>query len=286
MGRLGKRERKKLKEAVGYLDELIRDEQLRSDVRAAVRHGRVAADRVRKGSGLTGVGDRLVTDAKLRKNVRALFEDLDSAGEHVRRKSSHKVRNTFVILGLGGAAVVVAPRARRWASKLFSDSSTASSTAGAGVATVEETIEVDVPVSTAYNQLTQFEEFPRFMEGIEEVRQLDDTLLHWAANVAGKRREWDAKIVEQSPDRRVAWKSVSGNEVDGVVWFEPAGPERARVHVAMSYRPDPLERVGSAIGLDDRRVRGDLKRFKELIEARGAETGAWRGEVHGGSTDN
>ena len=147
-----------------------------------------------------------------------------------------------------------------------------------------ESITVDVPIRTAYNQWTQFEEFPRFMEGIEEVRQLDDTLLHWAASVAGKRHEWDAKIIEQSPDRRIAWKSVSGKETDGVVSFEPAGPDRTRVHVALTYRPDPLERAGSMIGLDDRRVRGDLNRFKELIEERGAETGAWRGEVHEGST--
>src|SRR5262252_7215995 len=102
---------------------------------------------------------------------------------------------------------------------------------------VEKSIEVDVPVSTAYNQWTQFEEFPRFMVGVDEVKQLDDTLLHWAATVAGRHHEWDAKIVEQSPDRRIAWRSVDGKENGGVVSFVSAGPERTRVNLSLTYRP-------------------------------------------------
>jgi uncharacterized membrane protein len=282
MRQLEKPDVRKLKDAIAHVEELVRDEHLRSDVRAAIRHGMVAADRVRKGSGLTGLGDRLVSDVKLRKSFGALLKDLESAGEHVRRKRSHRLRNTLLLLGLGGAVAVVAPRARRWTSGLLSRSPGGLT----GMARVEETIEVDVPVSTAYNQWTQFEEFPRFMEGVDVVRQLDDTLLHWAASVAGRRHEWDAKIVEQSPDRRIAWKSVSGKETDGVVSFEPAGKKRTRIHVAMSYRPDAAERVGSALHLDNRRVRGDLDRFKELIEAGGVETGAGKGDVHAGSTES
>jgi uncharacterized membrane protein len=148
---------------------------------------------------------------------------------------------------------------------------------------VVQEIEVDVPVSTAYNQWTQFEEFPKFMEGVDEVKQLDDTLLHWAATVAGKKAEWDAKIIEQEPDRRIAWESVDGKRTRGTVTFEPAGPSRTRVRLNMSYAPDGVaEKVGSAAGLDDRRVRGDLERFRQLIESERVESGAWRGEIKGG----
>jgi uncharacterized membrane protein len=122
------------------------------------------------------------------------------------------------------------------------------------------------------------------MEGVDEVRQLDDTLLHWAATVAGKKAEWDAKIVEQKPDRRIAWQSVDGKQTSGAVTFEPAGsPSRTLVRLHMSYTPDGVtEKVGSAAGLDARRVRGDLERFRDLIEDRKVASGAWRGEIQGG----
>ena len=136
---------------------------------------------------------------------------------------------------------------------------------------------------TAYNQWTQFEEFPRFMEGVDEVKQLDDTLLHWAATIAGRHAEWDAKIIEQDPDRRITWESVDGKRTRGTVTFAAAGPERSRVRLHMSYRPDgTAEKVGSAIGLDSRRINADLARFRELIEGREVATGAWRGEIQGG----
>jgi uncharacterized membrane protein len=155
--------------------------------------------------------------------------------------------------------------------------------------TIEEAIEVDVPVATAYNQWTQFEEFPRFMDGVDEVRQLNDTLLHWAATVAGKHAEWDARIIEQEPDTRITWESSDGKQTRGTVSFEPAGPGRSRIQLRLNYEPEGVtEKVGSAIGLDRRRIRGDLQRFRELIESRQNETGAWRGEVHAGvasSTD-
>jgi uncharacterized membrane protein len=146
---------------------------------------------------------------------------------------------------------------------------------------VEKSIEVNVPVSTAYNQWTQFEEFPRFMEGIEEVRQLDDKRLHWRANIGGKREEWDAEIVQQVPDQRIAWRSTSGAPNSGVVTFESLAPATTRVQLQLEYTPQgPAESMGDAMGLLSRRVEGDLKRFKEYIESRGAETGGWRGEIH------
>ncbi len=145
---------------------------------------------------------------------------------------------------------------------------------------VEESIEVEVPVSTAYNQWTQFEEFPAFMEGVEEIRQIDDTHLHWVVSVAGQTREFDARITEQIPDARIAWTSTDGPRHAGVVNFHRLDDARTHIMVAMDAEPDGVaEKAASAAGLVSRRVRGDLERFKEMIEARGHESGAWRGEV-------
>ena len=148
------------------------------------------------------------------------------------------------------------------------------------MARVEETIEVNVPVSTAYNQWTQFEEFPQFMEGVESVQQVDDTHLLWTAEIGGKTEEWRAEITEQHPDHRVAWKAVEGRDNAGVVTFHQIDENTTRIAVQMDWDPDGIvEATGSALGADGRRVKGDLERFKELIESRGVETGAWRGEV-------
>jgi len=157
---------------------------------------------------------------------------------------------------------------------------------GAGRAgVVEMTTEVGVPIRTAYNQWTQFEEFPQFMSGVEQVRQIDDTRLHWVAEVGGKRREWDAKIVDQVPDQRIAWQSVDGKNTGGVVTFQALGDNRTQVKVHMDYEPEGLlETVGSRLGMDTAQVKVDLEKFRQLIESRGTETGAWRGEVRGGET--
>jgi len=153
------------------------------------------------------------------------------------------------------------------------------------VSNVEESIEVNVPVRTAYNQWTQFEEFPQFMDGVESVKQLDDTHLRWVAEIGGKRHEWEAEITEQDPDQRVAWKATDGKTNAGVVTFHRLGEDQTKVMVQIDYEPEGLlERVGDAIGADERKVKGDLKRFKELIESRGTETGAWRGEVEQDAT--
>jgi len=148
------------------------------------------------------------------------------------------------------------------------------------MASVVESIDVKVPVSTAYNQWTQFEEFPEFMEGVKSVAQTDDTHLHWVAEVGGAEKEWDAEITEQHADERVAWTATSGAENAGVVTFHRIDDETTRVTLQMDVDPEGLvENVGTALGFLDRRVRGDLERFKEFIERRGSETGAWRGEV-------
>jgi uncharacterized membrane protein len=150
---------------------------------------------------------------------------------------------------------------------------------------VEESVEVEVPVRTAYDQWTQFEEFPRFMEGVEEVRQLDDTHLHWTAEIAGARREWDAEITEQRPDERVAWRSLSGTTNAGVVTFHRLDEGRTKVMLQLDLEPEGMvEAVGDKLGFVRRRAEGDLRRFKDFIEARGTETGAWRGTVE--QTDN
>jgi uncharacterized membrane protein len=148
------------------------------------------------------------------------------------------------------------------------------------VSQITESIDVRVPVTTAYNQWTQFEEFPRFMEGVEQVQQLDDTHLRWVAEVAGKREEWEAEITEQQPDERVAWTSRGGKGNAGVVTFHRLNDDETRVTVQMDWQPEGvLENVGATLGFDDRQVSNDLGRFKELIEQRGTESGAWRGEV-------
>ena len=149
------------------------------------------------------------------------------------------------------------------------------------MSTIEESIEVRVPLHTAYNQWTQFKEFPRFMEGVERIDQLDDTRLHWVAEVGGKTQEWDAVITEQRPDERVAWRNTTGATNAGVVTFHRISDDTTRVMVQMEYEPEGfVESVGDALGLAKRRTKGDLERFKEFIESRGAETGAWRGEVN------
>ena len=151
------------------------------------------------------------------------------------------------------------------------------------MAKVEKSIDVNLPVRPVYNQWTQFEEFPRFMEGVEEVRQLGDTNLRWKASIAGKTEEWDAVITDQIPDQQIAWRSTSGAENSGSITFTPIGADKTRVTAVIGYEPEGIvEKAGDALGVVDARVKGDLERFKTFIEDRGQATGAWRGEVHGG----
>jgi uncharacterized membrane protein len=148
------------------------------------------------------------------------------------------------------------------------------------MSSVTKSIDVHVPVSTAYNQWTQFELFPQFMEGVKEVHQIDDTRLHWRAEVGGKEQEWDARITQQLPDQHIAWASVAGDMNGGVVDFHRVSDVQTRITLTLDYDPKGfLESVGDALGFMDRQVNGDLKRYKQFIESRGGETGDWRGTI-------
>jgi uncharacterized membrane protein len=152
---------------------------------------------------------------------------------------------------------------------------------------VQDSIEVQVPIDQAYNQWTQFEEFPKFMGGIQSVQQLDETHVQWVAEVAGESREWTAEITEQRPDEKIAWKTIDGElKNDGVVTFQQLGANQTRVNVEMDVESESrTENVaGDLLGIVKDQVHGDLERFKQLIESRGEETGAWRGEVQEGET--
>ncbi len=146
---------------------------------------------------------------------------------------------------------------------------------------VREQIEVNVPVRVAYDQWTQFESFPQFMDGVQSVQQLDDQHLHWVADIGGKREEWDAVITHQEPDKEIAWSSTTGARNAGAVKFHPVGPDRTQVELEMMTEPhSTTEKVGDALGFDDRTIKKDLDNFKKFVESRGAPTGAWRGEVN------
>ena len=149
---------------------------------------------------------------------------------------------------------------------------------------VEKSIRVDVPLRTAYDQWTQFEDFPHFMGGVKEVRQLDDRRLHWVAEIAGVRREWEAAVLEQVPDQSIAWAATSGATNAGAVRFEPVGADRTTVFLTLEYEPEGLvEQVGDTLGIVERQVTADLERFKALVEDQGYASGAWRGSLNEGA---
>jgi uncharacterized membrane protein len=153
---------------------------------------------------------------------------------------------------------------------------------------IEDSIEVQVPVQQAYNQWTQFEDFPKFMDGIQSVQQLDDTHVHWVAEIRGESREWTTEITEQQPDEKISWKTIKGEvKNDGVVTFEPVGDSQTRVNVAMDVEgQSTTENVaGDLLGIVKSQVRGDLERFKQLIESRDEATGAYRGSVQDGEAE-
>lgn len=148
------------------------------------------------------------------------------------------------------------------------------------MAKTEQSLDVHAPLREVYNQWTQFEQFPQFMDGVEQVTQLDDKRLHWKAKVGGKEQEWDAEITEQLPDQRIAWHSVSGDMNAGVVTFHYIDPDTTRVMLQLEYEPHGVvETAGAALGFLDRQVKGDLERFQKLMEERGQATGGWRGAI-------
>ena len=148
------------------------------------------------------------------------------------------------------------------------------------MATVTSDIDIEMPITTVYNQWTQFEDFPAFMSGVKAIQQRSDDELHWAVSIAGVDREFDARITEQQPDERIAWRSLSGPEQSGVVTFHRISDSTTRVRLQLDWDPDGLvEKVGAILQLDDAQVARDLKRFKDLIESNGFESGAWRGSI-------
>ena len=152
---------------------------------------------------------------------------------------------------------------------------------------VEKSIEVEAPLQRVYNQWTQFEQFPQFMAGVEQVKQLGDTTLHWIAKIAGVKREWDAAILEQVPDRKVAWAATTGTTNTGSVYFESLGTKRTGVRLVLEYDPEGfVEKVGDWLNIVSRQAQNDLEKFKEFIESSGSETGSWRGKVDRGDTEN
>jgi len=265
--------------AADFATALAKDRIFRKELLSAVSHGAIARRRAVRRIGFVAAVARLSADPKLRKELRKMTRNLENAWGRVEKKRSHKVRNSLLVAaGVGGvAAAAMKARKNGMPNVDF---------AGTTPRTIDESIEVNVPAAVAYNQWTQFEDFPLFMEGVDHVQQLDDTLLHWAATVAGKTNEWNAKILEQHPDQQISWISEDGKKTRGTVTFEPVGENKTRVRLSMSYQADPLEAIGSTAGLDARRVRGDLERFKELIENRGTESSAWRGDVTAGQTKN
>ena len=259
---------------------LSRDKKFRKQLLSAIGHGAKAKRRAAKRVGFLAAATRLADDKQLRRELRdddqepaaglgprrAEAEAQPQAPQHDARARRRRGR---------GRRCAQAPRQPR-----------RHSANGTAISTIDESIEVDVPVSTAYNQWTQFEEFPLFMEGVDDVRQRDDTRLHWVATIGGRTAEWDAKILEQHPDKQISWISEDGKKTRGTVSFEPIGESKTLIRLSMSYQAEgPVEQLGSAAGLDAMRVRGDLERFKSLIESRGTESGEWRGEIDAGKTE-
>jgi uncharacterized membrane protein len=259
---------------------LAKDRKFRRQLLSAAGHGVIARRRAARRLGFLAAVSRLTGDPKLKRELQKMTRNLEKAWSRVEKKRSHKLRNSLlVVAGAGGVAAVAVPLRRRFAAGGLPKVGLG----GTSPRTIEEAIEVGVPVTTAYNQWTQFEDFPLFMEGVDHVQQLDDTRLHWVATIAGKTAEWDAKILEQHPDRQISWISEDGKKTRGTVTFEPRSDSRTLVRLTMSYQAEgPAEALGSAAGLDIRRIRGDLERFKELVESRGSETDGWRGEVSAG----
>jgi uncharacterized membrane protein len=155
------------------------------------------------------------------------------------------------------------------------------------MSTTIQTVEIDRPITTVYDQWTQFEGFPQFMEGVEAVRQIDDTHLQWRAKIAGVTRQWDAEIIRQEPHREIAWQATSGTRNRGAVTFREVGVDRTEVALDLDFEPEgAVEQVGDKLGLVKSRASGDLRRFKEFIESRPVPTGAWSGSVRDGRVVN
>ena len=232
--------------AADFVNALARDKKFRKQLAAAGGHGVRAQQRASARIGMIAVISRLAADDELRGEIRQMAQNLQGAWARLEHKRSHRGRNVLLVLiGAAGAAAAALPTLRERARKV-----TGGTVDGMTPRTVEADIEVEAPVSVVYNQWTQFEEFPQFMAGVDEVRQLDDTRLHWVASIGGTRAEWDAKILEQHPDRQISWISEDGKKNRGTVTFEPIGESRTRVHLSMGYQAEGFrEAIGAAAGI-------------------------------------
>jgi uncharacterized membrane protein len=240
---------------------VAQDKKFRKKLISELSHGRIARRRARRIAAIAAV-TRFAADQRLVGELRNAADSLQRVVTRAEEKRSHRLRTSLILVGAGGAVAIALPPTRRWlAAKLGLGG-------GSSSRTVTEWTEIGVPVTAAYNQWTQFEDFPLFMEGVEHVQQLDDNRLHWVATIAGRKAEWDAKIVKQKPDRLITWVSEDDKQTHGTVTFKPLGDSRTLISLSLSY---PREAEGSS-------VEGDLERFKELVEARNAEMGAWQGE--------
>jgi uncharacterized membrane protein len=273
---LGRKRRRRIDEAVKTVQpyvqtarEVVADEEAPRRGIAALASLLLFRRRLLASMGVAGLAWRVASDAQLRAQLSQLADDIaEFKGRAERARARRRRRRILVGLVGSGAATGAAIAYARTRDPVR----------------VEESVEMNIPVETAYNEWTQFEEFPRFMEGIEEVRQLDDTHVHWVASSGGRRREWDAEITEQRPNERVAWHATSGKRNAGVVTFHRLGDERSKMMVQLDFEPEGFrDTAGSILGLDRRRIRGDLERFSELVEGRGVESGAWRGTVEQGT---
>ncbi len=263
-----------------YLDQLAKDDKLRGRLLAALGAGLAAHHRARQQLGPRGIATRLGTDPVLRAQLVDAVSQLQKARGRMRKKNKGRKTRILICLAGGGFVVAAVPTLRnglvekvRRLTRGLSQFNSAD--ASSRSVSVEQQVEVNAPASAVYNRWMQFEQFPTFMEGVDEVKQLDDTLLHWAVTVAGKKAEWDAKITANDPERRIAWESVDGKQTRGSVTFEPVGSgERTTIRLQMSYTPEgTIEAAGSAVGVGEHRIRGDLERFRELVESEHNESG-------------
>jgi len=275
-----------------YVDQLANDEKLRQRLVAAISAGAAARQRARRQTGMLGIARRLGSDPVFRAQLAEAVSQLRKARGRTQKHDSHTTRNVLLLLTGTGMVVAGVPKLRN---SVVAKLRGVSSGWGSGLpggepnpTRIEQQIEVNAPVGVVYNQWTQFEEFPKFMEGVDEVKKLDDTLLHWAVTIAGKKAEWDAKITAQDLDRRVAWESVDGKQTRGTVSFEPlAAGARTRIRLHMSFTAEgAAETVGSAVGLDERRVRGDLERFRDLVESQPTESKHFASKVKNSKSES
>jgi uncharacterized membrane protein len=254
-------------------EEILRDNEIRERAGRVVSSASALQHSVRK-RGIRGTAERKgATD-----HLSVIAHEIGEIARRTNKKAAKRRSRWWPIAIIGGLGAAAAVAWRRFGG--HGHGHAASNGGFTGASEVQQSIDLGVPVREAYNQWTQFEEFPRFMNGIDRVQQLDDTHLLWNATVAGQPREWRAEITEQMPDERIAWRALDGSGPDGVVTFHHIDDANSRVMVQMRYAPERLrERAGSLVGLDSMQVKGDLGRFKDLIEGRGVASGAWRGEV-------